>query len=128
MKVTLGTTVIAAGTAGGEPSRLVGGTGTKQVQVSPRIRADKPGLFGRGNRSFVDVLEADYEYASAVLAQAGIVARRIAALAATGTLVYGDGTAATTIGPGEVRSVELVEWTGCGFTLRYEIVAVEADT
>ena len=45
MKVTLGTTVIAAGTAGGEPARLVGGSGTKAVQVSPRVRAATPGLF-----------------------------------------------------------------------------------
>lgn len=126
MKVTLGTTVIAAGTAGGEPARLVGGTGTKAVQLAQRVRAAKPGLFGRGNRSYVDVLEADYEYATPQLAKAGIVARRVAALAATGSLVYGDGDDTTTIGAGEIRSVELTEWTGCGFTLRYEIVAVEA--
>jgi len=125
MKVALGTTVIAAGTAGGEPARLVGGSGTKAVQVSPRVRAAKPGLFGRGNRSYVDVLEADYEYATPQLAKAGIIARRVAALSATGSLVYGDGGDATTVGAGEVRSVELVEWTGCGFTLRFEIVAVE---
>ena len=118
--------MIAAGTAGGEPARLVGGTGTKAVQLAQRVRAAKPGLFGRGNRSYVDVLEADYEYATPQLAKAGIVARRVAALAATGSLVYGDGDDTTTIGAGEIRSVELTEWTGCGFTLRYEIVAVEA--
>lgn len=126
MKVTLGTTVLAAGTAGGEPARLVGGNGTKQVQVSPRLRADNPGLFGRGNRSYADVIEADYVYATPQLAKAGIVARRVAALAATGSLEYDTGADATTVGTGEVRSVELVEWTGCGFTLRFEIVAVEA--
>ena len=126
MKVTIGTTVLAAGTAGGEPARLVGATGTKPVQVAPRIRATKPGLFGRGNRSYVDVLEADYEYATPQLAKAGIIARRVAALSATGSLVYDTGDDATTVGPGEVRSVELVEWTGCGFTLRFEIIATEA--
>ena len=126
MKVTLGTTVLAAGTSGGEPARLAGATGTKPVQVSPRVRATKPGLFGRGNRSYVDVIEADYAYATPQLAKAGIVARRIAALAATGTLKYDTGSDETTLGQGEVRSVELVEWTGCGFTLRFEIVATEA--
>jgi hypothetical protein len=126
LKVTLGTTVIAAGTAGGEPSRLAGGTGTKAVQLSEKIRSAKASLFGRGNRSYVDIVEADYEYATPQLAKAGIVARRVAALAASGSLVYGDGDDATAIGTGEIRTVELVEWTGCGFTLRFEIVAVEA--
>lgn len=126
MKVTLGTTVLAAGTVSDEPSRLVGGTGTKAVQLAPRIRATNPGLFGRGNRSFVDLLEADYQYTTPQLAKAGIIARRVAALAASGSLVYDTGDDATTIGAAEVRSVELVEWTGCGFTLRFEIICVEA--
>lgn len=126
MKVTIGTTVLAAGTAGGQPARLVGGSGTKSVQVSPRIRATKPGLFGRGNRSYVDIVEADYTYASAALAQAAFLALRTAALSATGTLVYGDGTDASTVGPAEVRSAAVVDWTGCGLTMRYEIIAVEA--
>ena len=126
MKVSIGTTVLAAGTAGVAPARLVGGIGTKEVQVSPRLRADNPGLFGRGNRSYADVIEADYVYATPQLAKAGIVARRIAALAATGRLKYDTGSDETTLGQGEVRSVDLVEWTGCGFTLRFEIVATEA--
>ena len=126
MKVAIGTTVLAAGTAGGEPARLVGGSGTKSVEVVPRIGAAKAAVFGRGNRSYVDVIEADYVYATPQLAKAGIVARRVAALAATGSLEYDTGADATTVGTGEVRSVELVEWTGCGFTLRFEIVAVEA--
>ena len=126
MKVTIGTTVLAAGTAGGEPAALVGGAGTKSVQIAPRIRATKPGLFDRGNRSYVDVLVADFSYETPQLAKAGIVSRRIAALAAAGSLVYDTGDDATTIGTGSVRTVEIVEWSGCGFTLRFEIVAVEA--
>ena len=126
MKVTIGTTVLAAGTAGGQPARLVGSTGTKSVQVAPRVRATKPGLFTRGNRVYVDVIEADYSYATFALAQAALLALRVAALSATGTLVYGDGAEASTIGPAEVRSAEVVEWTSCGLTMRYEIVCVEA--
>lgn len=126
MKVTIGTTVLAAGTAGGQPARLVGGSGTKAVQVAPRIRAAKPGLFGRGNRSYVDIVEADYSYASFALAQAAFLSLRVAALSATGTLVYGDGAGASTVGPAEVRSAEVVDWTGCGLTMRYEIICVEA--
>lgn len=126
MKVTIGTTVLAAGTAGGEPARLVGGSGTKAVQVSPRVRATKPGLFSRGNRSYVDIVEADYTYATFALAQAAFLSMRTAALAATGTLIYGDGEGATTVGPAEVRSAEVVDWTGSGLTMRYEIIAVEA--
>lgn len=126
MKVTIGTTVLAAGTAGGEPARLVGGSGTKAVQVSPRVRATKPGLFSRGNRSYVDIVEADYTYATFALAQAAFLSMRTAALAATGSLVYGDGEGAVTVGPAEVRSAEVVDWTGCGLTMRYEIICVEA--
>lgn len=126
MKVTIGTTVLAAGTAGGQPARLVGGSGTKAVQVSPRVRATKPGLFSRGNRSYVDIVEADYTYATFALAQAAFLSMRTAALAATGSLVYGDGEGAVTVGPAEVRSAEVVDWTGCGLTMRYEIICVEA--
>lgn len=126
MKVTIGTTVLAAGTAGGEPARLVGGSGTKAVQVSPRVRATKPGLFSRGNRSYIDVVEADYTYATFALAQAAFLSLRTAALAATGSLIYGDGAGAVTVGPAEVRSAEVVDWTGCGLTMRYEIICVEA--
>lgn len=126
MKVTIGTTVIAAGTAGGQPAKLVGGSGSKAVQVAPRARADKPGLFSRGNRSYVDIVEADYSYATFALAQAAIRTLRRDALAASGTLVYGDGAGADTVGPAEVRNADIVEWTGVGMTMRYEIVCVEA--
>jgi hypothetical protein len=126
MKVSIGTTVLASGTASGQPARLVGGTGSKGVDTPQRIRSAKGIVYGRGNRSYVDIIEADYSYATAVLAQAGFQALRVAALSATGTLVYGDGAGATTLGPGECRSAEVVEWTGCGLTMRYEIVFVEA--
>ncbi len=126
MKVTIGTTVLAAGTAGGQPAKIVGGSGTKAVQVSPRVRATKPGLFNRGNRSYVDIVEADYNFATFALAQVAIRTLRRDALAASGTLVYGDGADADTVGPAEVRNVEIVEWTGGGMTMRYEIVCVEA--
>ena len=126
MKVAIGTTVLAAGTAGGQPSRLVGGTGSKSVETPQRIRADKGLVRNRGNRSYVDIIEADYSYASATLAKAGFQALRVAALSATGSLVYGDGADASTLGPAECRSATVVEWTGCGLTMRYEIVFVEA--
>jgi hypothetical protein len=125
MKVSIGTTVIAAGAAGGEPSRLASGSGTRVVQVSARIRASDAAIFDRGNRSYVDVVEADYSYATFALAQAAFLSLRSAALEATGSLVYGDGEDAVTIGPGLVRTAEVVEWTGCGLTMRYEIVCVE---
>ncbi len=127
MKVTIGTTVLAAGTLSGEPCRLLpGSNGSKDVQSSKRIRAAKAAVFGRGNRIFSDSVEADYDYATPQLAKAGLIGRRISALAATGTLVYGDGDDATTIGPAEVENVELIEWTGCGFTLKFQIICVEA--
>jgi hypothetical protein len=126
MKLTIGTTVLAAGTLAGEPCRCVGGSGTKAVQTSQRIRAEKAAVFGRGNRVYVDVFEADYSYDTADLAQAAFFTLRAAALTATGNLIYGDGEAAVTVGPGECRSAELVEWIACGLTMRYEIVCVEA--
>lgn len=126
MKLTIGTTVLAAGTLSGEPCRCISGSGTKSVQVSQRIRAEKAAIFGRGNRIYSDVFEADYSYATSDLAQAAFFTLRAAALTATGNLIYGDGEAAVTVGPGECRSAEMVEWTGCGLTMRYEIVCVEA--
>ncbi len=126
MKVTIGTYVIAAGTLGGQPAKIVGGSGTKGVQTPQAVRAAKGKVYGRGNRAYVDIVEADYSYDSFELAQAAFLDLRKDALAATGTLVYGDGAGAKTVGPGEVRSAELVEWTGVGMTMRYEIVCVEA--
>jgi len=126
MKVTIGTYVVAAGTAGGQPAKIVSGVGTKGVQTPQAVRAAKGKVYGRGNRAYVDVVEADYSYATFALAQAAFLALRRDALAATGTLVYGDGADSTTIGPAECRSAEVVEWTGSGLTMRYEIVCVEA--
>ena len=127
MKVTLGTYVIANGTLAGEPCRLLpGSSGSKDVQPSKRIRAAKAAIFGRGNRIYNDSVEADFSYATSQLAKAGLIARRVAALEATGTLVYGDGDDTTSIGPAEVQNVELVDWSGCGFTLKFQIICVEA--
>lgn len=125
MKVAIGTTVLALGTAGGQPARLIGATGSKEVEASPLIRAGSPFLAGRGNRSYHDIVEADYTYATPLLAQAAVLALRTAALSASGSLVYGDGAGSTTVGPAECRSAELVDWIGVGITMRYEIIAVE---
>lgn len=126
MKVAIGTTVLALGTASGQPARLIGATGSKEVEASPLIRAGSPFLAERGNRSYHDIVEADYTYATPLLAQAAVLALRKAALSASGSLVYGDGAGSTTVGPAECRSAELVDWIGCGLTMRYEIIAVEA--
>ncbi|HOR69061.1 MAG TPA: hypothetical protein PLY53_15735 [Planctomycetota bacterium] len=127
MKIAIGTTVIASGTASGQPARIVGAAGHAAVEIVPRIGAEAAGVFGRGNRHYVDVVEADYTYAAPDLAQAAIHALRAAALAASGTLVYGDGAGATTVGPARCRAAELAEWIGCGITMRYEIVAQEQE-
>lgn len=126
MKVAIGTTVLALGTASGQPARLVGATGSKLVESAPVIRAGTPFMAGRGNRSYHDIVEADYTYATPQLAQAAVLALRTAALSASGSLVYGEGATLTTVGPAECRSAELVDWIGCGLTMRYEIIAVEA--
>ena len=126
MRVAIGETVLATGAAAGEPCRLVNAGAEKDVQIAPRVGGTKPGLFDRGNRRYEDVIEVDVTYASAALAQAGILTRRQAALAASGNLVYGPAEGGNTIGPAECRAVELVEWVGCGITLRYTILAVEA--
>lgn len=126
MKVTIGTTVLASGFLAGQPAKIVSGSGTQAVQLPARIRAAKGVVFARGNRTFVDVVEADYSYATFELAQAAFLALRVAALSATGSLIYGDGAGAVTVGPAACRSAEAVDWTSCGLTMRYEIVCVEA--
>ena len=128
MRVTLGTTVIAAGTAGGQPARLTGGTGSKSVQVSPRIRAKSPGLFTRGNRTYTYSVEATYEYADANAAQAAVITLQRDAFDASGNLVFGEGASAVTVGPAEVRAADLVDWVGAGVIMRYEIIAIEKET
>lgn len=128
MKVAIGTTVIAAGTAGGEPARLAGGTATKSVEIVPRIGAAAAGVYSRGNRYYIDIIEAEYSYATFALAQAAVHSLRSGALAATGSLIYGAGEAAVTVGPAECRTAELVDWSGCGITMRYEIVAQETES
>lgn len=126
MRVAIGATVLAAGTAGSEPARLVGAVGSKSIQEIKRIGSAKGSFASRGNRTYTDIIEADYGYTTAALAKAGIVARRIAALGASGNLTYDSGDNLTTLGPATVSQVELVEWTGCGFTMRFTIMAVEA--
>ncbi len=126
MKVTIGTTVLASGTASGQPARLVGGRGSRLSKAVALIGAVSPRLRDLGNVSYSDAIEADYSYATAALAQAAILSLRKAALQATVNLIYGDGAGAVTIGPALCTAADLVEWTGCGFTLRYEILATEA--
>ena len=126
MKVAIGTTVLASGTASGQPARLVGGRGARGYKAVPLIGAVSPHLRDLGNISYTDSIEADYTYDTAALAQAAILSLRKAALQATGNLIYGDDAAAITIGPALCITADLVEWTGCGMTIRYEILATEA--
>ena len=128
MKVAIGTVVLATGTASGQPARLTGGRGSRGYKATPLIGAASPNLRDLGNISYTDTIEADYSYSTAALAQAAILSLRKAALQATGNLIYGDGAGAVTIGPALCISADLVEWTGVGFTLRYEIIATEAAT
>lgn len=117
---------MAAGTAGAQPARLVQSRGTRQSATVPLIGATAPNLHDLGNVSFTDIIEADYTYATPTAAQAAILSLRSAALSATGTLIYGTGATATTIGPALCTAADLIEWTGCGITMRYEILTTEA--
>lgn len=126
MKVTIGATVLASGTAAGQPARLVGGRGARGHKAVALIGAVSPRLRDLGNITYTDSIETDYSYSTAALAQAAILSLRKAALQAVGDLIYGDGDAAVTIGPALCIAADLVEWTGCGFTLRFEILATEA--
>lgn len=124
MKITIGTTVLGSGSPS-QPGRIVGSVGKGNVDVSPCIEATVPDLFDRKNRAVQDIVEVDYSYADFASAQTAIATRRRAAFAATGSLVYGTAPADVTIGPALVEQVELLEFIGAGFTLRYTIIATE---
>ena len=125
MKVKIGSTTLASGTTSNQPARLLSGRGARMHRAVPLIGATAPHLRDLGNITYTDVIEADYTYTTPKLAQAAILSLREAALTATGTLVYGDGATATTIGPALCTAADLIDWTGCGFTLRYEILATK---
>jgi len=122
MIVVLSGTTLAAGTASGETCRLVSASGERSVQVAPGIRSAAPGIYDRKNASFSDSIEVEYQYSTAALACSGFATRRAAALAlGKGTLTY-NGT--TVSAAAIVRSVTLVNWTGVGITVRYDIIGV----
>lgn len=122
MVVALSGTTIAAGTAAGEPCRLVGGTGSRSVQVVPGIRSASPSVIDRKNASIADSIEVEYQYSTPALAHAGFATRRAAALAlAKGTLTYNSSTVST---GAIISNVTLVNWTGVWITVRYDIIGV----
>lgn len=125
MKIKIGSTTLASGTTSNQPARLVSGRGARMHKAVPLIGAAAPHLRDLANITYTDVIEADYSYSTPELAQTAILTLREAALTATGTLVYGDGATATTIGPALCTAADLIDWTGCGFTLRYEILATK---
>lgn len=122
MIVALSGTTLAAGTAAGEPCRLVGAAGRRNVQVVPGIRSAAPIVIDRKNASITDSIEVEYQYSTPALAHAGFAAKRAAALAlAKGTLTYNSATVST---GAIIENVTLVNWTGVGITVRYDIVGV----
>lgn len=126
MKITIGTTILGMGSQAGEPGRLVNSVGKAEIEISPKIDADSPDVFDRKNRFIQDVVEVDYSLVDFAAAQAAIPAQRKAALNAGGDLVYGTAPAAVTVGPAKVEQVELIEFIGAGFTMRYTIIATES--
>jgi len=126
MKIALGTTILGAGTQGGEPSRFISSVGKGEIEVSPKIDSDSPDIFDRKNRVVQDVVEVDYEFASFAAANAGVPSLRKQALSASGNLVYGTTPGEVTIGPAKVEQAEMVELIGCGLTMRYTIIATES--
>jgi len=126
MKIAIGTTILAMGTHAGEPGRIVASVAKGEIEVSPRIDADSPDLFDRKNRVINDVVEVDYEFDDFDTANAAIPAQRKEALSAYGNLVYGTTPAEVTVGPAKVEQVELIEFIGSGFTIRYTIIATES--
>ena len=128
MKIKIGTTVLGSGSQSREPGRIVASIAKGEIEVSPCIDATAPAIFDRKNRVIQDVVEIDYSYADFATANAAIPTLRKAALGATGDLVYGTDTAAVTIGPAKVEQVELIEFIGCGLTMRYTIIATEVYT
>jgi len=125
MQIAIGSTVLGSGTRA-EPVRIISSVGAGNIEVTPLIDAASPALYDRGNRVFRDVIEVDYTYADYAAALLGIPARRKAALAATGNLIYGTGESSVTVGPALVEQAELVEFIGSGITMRYTIVATES--
>ena len=124
MKVVIGSTTLGLGTRA-QPARLVGSVGGGTIEVSPLIDSSAPDIFDRKNRTVRDVVEVDYSYASAALAETAVATLRKAALAASGNLVYGEGASAVTVGPAKVETVELLQLVGSGLTMRYTIIATE---
>lgn len=122
MIVALSGTTLAAGTAAGEPCRLVSANGKRSVQVVPGIRSAAPIVIDRKNASITDSIEVEYQYSTAALAHAGFAAKRAAALVlAKGTLTYNSSTVST---GAIIENVTLVNWTGVGITVRYDIIGV----
>ena len=126
MKIAIGTTVLGSGSQAGEPGRIVGSVAKGEIEVSPCIDADSPDIFDRKNRVITDTVEVDYSFVDYATAQAAIPTQRQAALAATGSLIYGTTPADVTVGPAKVEQVEVVEFIGAGFTMRYTIIATES--
>lgn len=126
MQITIGQTTLATGAAAGQPARLISSSGTRIVEAVPLVNASTQTLLDRANRLYIDVVEVDYVYDTPLLAQAAAITLRLAALTAHGTLTYGSGPAAQTLGPALCRLAELIDWRGCGITMRYEILSTEA--
>ena len=126
MKIAIGTTVLGSGSQAGEPGRIVGSVAKGEIEVSPKIDADSPDIFDRKNRVIQDVVEVDYSFTDFATAQAAIPTQRQDALKASGNLIYGTDPAAVTVGPAKVEQVEVVEFVGAGFTMRYTIIATES--
>ncbi len=128
MKITIGTVVLGMGSQAGEPGRIVASVAKGEIEISPKIDAASPDIFDRKNRVIKDVVEVDYSFADFATAQAAIPTQRKAALEAAGNLIYGTAPASVTVGPAKVEQVELIEFIGAGFTMRYTIIATEAYT
>jgi len=125
MKIAIGTTVLGSGSQAGEPGRIVGSVAKGEIEVSPKIDADRPDIFDRKNRVIQDVVEVDYSFTDFATAQAAIPVQRKEALAASGDLIYGTTPADVTVGPAKVEQVELIDFIGAGYTMRYTIIATE---
>lgn len=116
MAITIGTYTLSDGSRS-QPARITGGSGTRVVQTSHPIRADRK-VYDRKGRLFEETVEVGYSYDSADLARAGWVARRAAALLQE-KAAYTDGT--TVIGNALIETATLVWCDGCGITIAYHI-------
>ena len=128
MKINIGTTVLGAGSQAGEPGRIIASLAKAEIEISPKIDSDSPDIFDRRNRTFTDTVEVDYSFGDFATAQAAIPVQMKSALNATGSLVYGTIPNATAIGAAKVQQAELLEFIGCGFTIRYTIIATELNS